>query len=308
MDNETETTTEMPFLPWLDVKSTNPLEASGIILFFILVGITLYYMFKKRREEHVVPHLDISHKPTSQDYKYFDDKPADVSDIHSTHNLPKGVRVSIQREDEDQQYEATVINISDQDFTIFLNNDPDHLYAPVKGEKTLFFAEINNMRWSFSTEFNEIYDEGMRSYSYQHTYDIFITPKRKEARIFKELPALFSVIPRNVVLGPIPLKDLVGKIQGELPSTIHDISVSGCAVHTRSPHDFTSGDLAVISFILPDDPTEHTIFASVNRVSKKNAESGGGSVLNMEFIKTSAKIDSVIKKLVSSNIEEEIIA
>ena len=308
MDNETESTTEMPFLPWLDVKSTNPLEASGIILFFILVGVVLLYLFKKKKEEHVVPHLDISHKPTSQDYKYFDDKPVDISDIHSTHNLPKGVRVSIQRVDEDEQYEATVIDITDLAFTIFLNNDPDHHYTPVKGEKTLFFAEINNMRWSFSTEFNEVYDEGVRGYNYQHTYDIFITPKRKEARIFKELPALFSVIPRNVVLGPIPIEDLLGKIQGELPSTIHDISVSGCAVHTRSPHDFTAGDLAVISFILPDAPTEHTIFASVNRVSKTSGSDGGGSILNMEFIKTSPKVDSVIKQLVSSNIEEEIIA
>ena len=92
-------------------------------------------------------------------------------------------------------------------------------------------------------------------YNYQHTYDIFITPKRKEAQNIQGTAGTILCHPAEMLfLALFLLKDLLGKIQGELPSTIHDISVSGCAVHTRSPHDFTAGDLAVISFILPDAP------------------------------------------------------
>ncbi len=308
MDNNPDAVTEMPFLPWLDVKSTNPVETVGIIFFFLLSGVILYYLFKKRKEEHIVPHLDTKDlKTKSNNYSYFDDSPLDTSDIHSTHNLPKGIRVTIQRVDYDEQYDATVINITNDDFTIFLNNDPNHKYNPIKGEKTQFIAEINDMRWSFISEFSEVYDEGIRGYNYLHTYDLFITPKRKEARIFRELPALFSIIPRNVVIGPIPIVDLAGKIQGELPSTIRDISASGCAIHTRSPLDFNQGDLAVISFILPDRPEEHTVFAGVNNIKKKHNDDGGGSILNMEFLKINTATDNVIKQLVSSYIEEEII-
>ena len=307
MDDNPENVVEMPFLPWVDVKSTNPVEATGIILFFLLIGFCLYYLFKKKKEEHVTPHIEINHASTREGFSYFDNQEFDASNVNSTLNLPKGVRITLQRAGDEKQYEGTIINITDSHFIVFINNDPEHKYSPVRGEKTLFFAELNDMRWSFSTEFSEIYDEGVRGYIFYNTYDIFITHKRKEARIFKELPSLFSVIPRNIVCGPIPIDDLIDKAQGEIPSTIHDISASGCALHTRSPLSFFEGDLAVISFILPGSPEEHTIFAGVNSIKKVNHDAGGGSILNLEFLKTNVKIDNIIKQMVSSHIEEEII-
>ncbi len=305
MDNE-GAVDQVLFLPWLDVKSTNTPEVIGIILFFGFAAFLIYYLFNKKKEKHETPHIHIREADNSN-YSFLDDKDLEISEIHSTLDLPKGVRVSLQKDGNPKQYDATVINVSDFSFTVFINNDPEHTYNPEVGEKTIFFTEINNLRWSFSTDFDSIFEEGVKGFIYNHTYDIYISKKRKEARLLKDVPALFSVIPRNVVLGPIPIQDLIGNVEGHIPSTISDISASGCAIHTRSPLAFNEGDLAIVSFLLPDSPQEQTLFASVNNVRKVSTSEGGGSILNLEFIKISAKMDDSIRMLVNTHIEEEII-
>ncbi len=308
MDDNPENAVEMPFVPWVDVKSTNPVEATGIILFFILMGVVLFYLFKRRKETHTVPHLDIGEISKPSGFTYLDEKIINQNDIHSTSDLPNGIRVTLQKSGNEKQYDATIVSKEADYFTVFINSNTNHDYDPTEGEITLFFAEINNMRWSFSTEYIGYVDEGLGGYIFAHTYDVIVSHKRREARILKDLPALFSVISRSIVIGPVPVLDLLGKIKGEIPATIHDISASGCAVHTRAPNLFNAGDLAVISFLMPDDPEEYTVFASVNKTTKKEAGKGGGSILNMEFIKIDEKAAKVIDQLVSSHIEDEVIA
>ena len=312
MNNTVPPDGQMPFVPWMDVQSNNPLEVIGIILFFaIAIGIIyLYLRNKTTRGRNGTSGINFSFNGNDEDsLTYLDDHNVDINDLKSTEDLPKGLKISFQQGDSSTVFDATVIRITDEYFSIFVNpaDNQNAVYTPEIGEMTVFFTELNEQRWSFTTTYEETIERNITTHNFAHTYDINLSSMRCEPRVIENIPALFSIIPREMVKGPIPVADLNDIAQGEIPATVSDISVGGCAIHTYSPLPFKDGDFAVLSFILPNEINENTIFSSVNNVTKIAAGEGGGSILNLKFMHIDQEVYNTIDSLVSDNIENEII-
>lgn len=311
MNNTINPDSQMPFLPWMDVQSNNPIEIIGIILFFgIAAGAIYLYIRNKKNNPSSESSVFVFETNKKEDNcTYLDDNEAELEDIQSTRELPKGIRLSFQKEGYSTLYDATVINITNDCFSIFVS-PPTSLedeYNPEIGEQTSFIAEIKNQRWTFTTTFLDMTPGNIATCNYAHTFDITKSSKRNTPRLIKNIPALISVIPRSAVSSSIPVTDLTGIAQGEIPAIISDISSDGCAIQTFSPLEFSAGDLAVLSFILPDEINEHTLFSSINNVTRVTAQEGGGSILNIKFIHIDQHTHERINSLVSSNLENEII-
>ena len=304
---------KIPYIP--PITERDPTAGlTWILLMLAFIGALAYgylsWQRKRNRERRLREgHLDYSyHSSRPNATRFVDTRPKEQEGSCA---LKTGQQLTVTFPDNEVTFNATVINVSDENFVITLPKAEAEgkTFTPANGEQAQFFLVRNELHCTFKTTVLQVFSGGLRACSFRHTGEVMISNRRGSARVSGDSPALFTVIPRGLIEGEvIPLSDLRAELSLEIPGVIEDISEGGCALRTRSPIRFHAGDLVLFSACLPETTKEISALAGVLSVRPQTIGQGGGSLLSLEFLAPEEKMLELISGHVAQRIEEEVIA
>lgn len=311
-----EISTKMPTLPaWSQVRDTT-VPTIIFTTFILIFGVVVFFFIRKRnknakelferrrKEAHT-----FAPEPTplvSDEHRFLSSDNITANDL-STRSFPPGLKVTVIIRKYQTSFNATIINVSNDEFVTTLPKFETGGMEPTEGDEAEILAVIDDRQWELTTKVRKVFTSGLGACSFNHVTDISPDNRRQQARITGNIPALFSAIPKELTRGPIPLLDLDGEVQGEIPAMMNDLSVGGCSLTTRSPLRFSVGDLLVVSFCFANESVEYTLICKLTYTASLPKSEGGGSILNMAFLAADDDFIEKLDKIVGKTLEEEII-
>lgn len=229
-----------------------------------------------------------------------------VNNLSGTMAFSAGQNLTVTFPEYEHTIESTIINISAESFVITLPRDSD--FTPKNGDSANFHTIKDGRNNNFTTSVLQIFTGGLRACAFRHTDNIEVTDRRSKTRVSGETAAVFSFIPSNLIKETlIPLADVFHNTQAYIPASIHDISIGGCALRTRSPLQICAGDLLGMFWNFPDSDEEFFAIGGVISSSKQPRSQGGGSIICIEFLAQEEETKTEIERYIHNTIENEVI-
>lgn len=304
----------MPTIPPMTSRDSNQGGSTVLVVVAAVVVVVLVALrvqrYLSRRMSGAIRRRPAPKPKSTKEQKKFIERRVEVTEgMGGTSGLPTGLRLTVDFPRYDRSYTATLLNVSDESFVVTLPPIKEGMtpFNPAIGDEAKFFAVREGRNFTFSTRVLQVFSGGLRACSFRHTDDIAVGNRRTQTRVLGDAPVLFTAVPQNMIAGSaIPVSDLVRPLPCEIPGLMQDISTGGCALRTRSPISFRSGDLVLLNVCLPESDDEFSLIAGITG-ERSLADDGGGSLLNLEFLALETQTLGRIAAYVSSKLEDKVI-